>query len=140
MDRVLVGATVGALIGGLLGSLASNLDATFQLNNFGPGGGMQVVSLSRVIGTLGIVIGAGSGGIIGAIAGAVSARSDTRQMPVWFWWLVIGLVVLVLVIGLFGWVMYSRPLKSKDPGQLDLAPMRVPEKAENMPGPEAPAK
>jgi MFS family permease len=129
MDRVLVGATIGVIIGGLLGTLASNLDAGFQLNHPGPGGGSQTVNLTKVVVALAIVFGAGAGGIIGAIAGAVSARPDARPLPAWFWWVIIGLLILVVILGVFVAVWAFLPSKSPDPG-------RGPEpKANHLPNP-----
>lgn len=138
MDRVLVGAAIGAILGALLGSLASNLEANFQLNNPG-GGGWQVVSLTKVVVALGIIFGAGSGGIIGAIAGAVSALPNARPLPAWFWWLVIGLLILAVFLGaLMAFWAFRSSKPDPGPGQEHNAPITHPGKADQMPAPNPP--
>jgi MFS family permease len=114
MGRVLLGAIIGALIGGLLGSLAKNLDASFQLPHPPPGVGGQLVSLAKLVGALGIVFGAGAGGIIGAIAGAVSAQPETRPVPLWFWCVLLGFVAVVVVACALLWALKLRAPDNPD--------------------------
>jgi len=119
MGRVILGAVVGAILVGCLGALAKNFDATFTLNNLGPGGGFQSVSLSKVIGALGVVIGASAGGVIGAIAGAVSARPESRPVPLWFWLILFVLIVAVLAAGISAYLFREvgpQPAPNADQG------------------------
>jgi MFS family permease len=134
MGRVIIGAIIGGVLGGLLGLLAKNLDLSFQLNHPGPGGGWQVVSLTKVIVALAIIIGAGMGGVIGAIAGAVSARPESRPVPASFWWLVLGILGVAVVICVVGAVLFlGHADKVRNEEQQRNVPIE-------RPGPQAPQK
>jgi hypothetical protein len=82
MGHVLIGSFIGIIIGAFLGSLVENPDVR-----------------NRLV----IVTAAGCGGIIGAVAGAVSALPNARPLPPWFLWLVLGLVVFVIILGALLW-------------------------------------
>lgn len=126
MGRVILGAIVGAILVGLLGALAKNFDATFTLNNLGPGGGFQSVSLAKVMGAIGVVIGVAAGGIIGAIAGAVSARPESRPISVWFWLILLALVILTGAVGAYAYLM--RDVAPQPRIQQEEGPVLAPQK------------
>jgi hypothetical protein len=114
MGRVLLGAVILAVIGGVIGGLPNYYDAVIDQPLVGPQGqiGTRSVSYAHLCQTLGMLIGAGSSAVVGAIAGYASGKTEFKPIPWWFW---AGLGAVIVVAALFFSLVSLTPRSLPEP-------------------------
>jgi hypothetical protein len=101
MGKVLLGAILGAGIGLFLGWIPTY---PYDWEIIQPGSRFSL-PLARLLHPLSMMIGAGAGGVIGAIAGRVAADPNSTPLPRWVSVSVLVILVSVLLLGVIGVAM-----------------------------------
>lgn len=112
MGRVLIGAVVFGVV--TAGITAATLPWAVRINISyhaqASGGGNATADLSPVVGRMASILIGCAGAVIGAIAGATSARPESKPVPAWLCWtLVVGLIGVVLLAGSLFVARWPRP-------------------------------
>lgn len=122
MGRVIVGAVLGAILCGVLASFVEFPAANVLVLMPQPTGVFrQHLDLANILHYLCLMMAVCTGGIIGAIAGAVSANPTAKPFPVWA---MVALAMVLLVALLLGVsVYYITPVDVHHEPHQELAPV-----------------